>query len=69
MQRDDVLVAEKALLHIGYSCPGGSFREGMTEKAAYLFDSGMNPVAEINRLLYPCSLLGKDVEKVKGTAD
>jgi len=48
---NDVVVAEKTFLHCRESRPSGTIDKRMAEAAVDLFDSGMHPVAEINRLL------------------
>ncbi len=64
VRRDYVLMAKKALLDFRQSRMLPTVHERVAETAIDLFDSGMNPVAEIDRLDRPDVLYREKVKKV-----
>ena len=65
MVRNDVLMAEKALLHWGQAGIRGAFDKGMAEPAVDLLYPGMDPMAEIDRLLRAKPLSGEAVIEIE----
>jgi hypothetical protein len=65
VQRDNVLMTEKAFFHRRESCIPGSFHIRMAESAVDLLHARMNPVAEVNRLFRAQSLTRVDIEEIQ----
>ena len=65
MVRNDVLMAEKAFLHGRQSRMGGAFHVRVAESTVDLLHPGMNPMAEINRLLRADPLARENVIQIE----
>jgi hypothetical protein len=69
MMRNDVFMAEKTFFHGRKAGIQGSFDEGMAEPAVDLLHPGMDPMAEIDRLLRAETLSGETVIEIEHGRD